>query len=142
MRENIWDDSRIWNDSDTWQDYWQCSHPVIMRIFRLIAREFHEKQDYYVCQFIDIAIPLTSRRIFGRSWRDGVAYLAAHLIWMASQAENYADGVYPLASISEDGASESYRTSAVSMTGNLSTLKASHYGQQYLAMRSPALIII
>jgi len=113
----------------------------ILKIFRLIAKIHAEIPDDEVCKWIFLARPIVSKKNFRRLYETAIAYLAAHLIYMSNQLENEADGILPISSISEDGASENYFHQSVNLDTSMAALKESGFGRTFLSMRQPTMSV-
>jgi len=119
----------------------------ILVIFRIIGVEFSNVADDIVCQWIDLTIPLVSRKRFAHLYYQAVALLTAHRMKMAGMGITTED---PLADIGQMGvgnltrvASYSEGETSISFNQNLSQftdkdaeLALTIYGIQYLTLRN------
>ena len=106
-------------------------------IFRLIANEFSSLPDDYICQWIALARPATSRRIYRRIYQHAVARRTAHYLAMAQKTQNEADGNIPFSSISGENASASFAINTVNLALDDALLRESKHGLWLLANRQP-----
>ena len=119
----------------------KCKCPELL-IFRLIAREFAELKNSYICEWICLTRKWVSRKQFRAVYEDAVALLTAHRLKLARLAEDNADGTnYPVSSISEDGGSESYAIPNINLDMSMAGLKESSYGRLFLAARQPTMFV-
>ena len=111
-------------------------------LFRLIAKEFNELEDDYVCQWLRLARQATGRIAFKGMTRKATAILAAHYLTMEKMADELAeDGLmFPLASLTGENAAESYAVPSMDLSSDNAYLKESKYGRWWLALRQPFII--
>lgn len=116
----------------------------ILSIFRILAAEFASVEDNTVLQWIDLTVPMVSRKQFGTLYEQAVALLAAHRMKIAGCGEEQSskDGDLQLgigdtlrvSSYSEGETSISFNNSAAGTISDTEmTLTA--YGMQYLSLR-------
>ena len=131
------------NNNGTTPPVGDCEYPDVLAVIRTVGREFADWTDAEVCEFIRIGIPWAARQTARRLTTQAIAYMAMHLMKLTGDLEDYADGGYPLSSISEDGASESYSIPPQpSLADAMAALKSTQYGQLFLfAVRQPLLIV-
>jgi len=111
-----------------------CDHAAL-QYFRILASEFSEKSDKDVCIWLTMTEPIVNERFFERMYHQALALLTAHRMKMTSKADDEAEGIYTVASISEDGASEKYLHDRPNLDMDDGSLKMTKYGQQYIELR-------
>ncbi|MCL2223567.1 MAG: DUF4054 domain-containing protein [Defluviitaleaceae bacterium] len=112
----------------------------ILRIFRLFAKEFSDVRDDFVLKIIPLATQRISRRLFRGVQAQAIAYMTAHIMKMAEVAYQESEGVYPVASISEDGGSMSFVHNSVNLALGDAALRETKYGREVLALRQPMIL--
>jgi len=115
------------------------THPELP-IFRLVAREFADMADDYICQWIELTRPWISNKQFRALTPQAVATLTAYRLKAAADALAEADGEVTLASLTGENASESYAVNAVNLALDDAALRENSYGRQFLAMRQAVIM--
>jgi len=108
--------------------------PPALVLFRLFAPEFSEVTDDIVKIWINLTIPLVSTKLFATVYSQALALLTAHRMKLAQLAENAANGIHPVNSISEGGASLSFGVSVASVTDD--ELYLTLFGKQFIELRN------
>jgi len=111
-----------------------------LNVFRILAAEFSELPDAEVCIWLDMTVPLVSERFFRAMYEQALVLLCAHRLKMAQKAQALADGEYEIASISEDGASETYQHERPNIDAGEGSLRLTKYGQMYLEIRDKMVV--
>jgi len=112
------------------------THPAL-RLFRIFATEFQAiKTDSEVCIWLDMTAPLVSERFFLAMYLQALALLTAHRMKMAAMAQDVADDIYPIKSLSGESASASYAINLPNLDTSEGSLKLTKYGQAFLEIRN------
>ena len=123
----------------------------ILVIFRLVAAEFYGKPDAVVEQWIDLTLPLVSRRRFGRLYNQAVALLTAHRIKLAELQEGdplsdigqiNIGNLMRVASFSEGETSVSFNANRADLADKDAELALTQYGIQFLTLRRMSIMSI
>jgi len=123
-------------------------------IFRIVATEFSTINDATVTAWIDLTVPLVSRRRFGKVYEQALALLTAHRMKIANV--NIIDGDDPISDIADIGIGNlmrvaSYSEGEVSIGFNSNVaqykdadaeLALTAYGIQYLSLRRMMIVPI
>ena len=105
-----------------------------LSIFRRIAREFSDVPDDEVLEWMADCRALTEV-IFSGTTQVAHAYLTAHFMWMADDAEELSEKGAKIASLSRAGASVSYAQNTPNLAEMLAAFQESPYGRIFLSKR-------
>ena len=93
--------------------------------------------DEHLETFVELAAGRLSAKVFGARYPEAVAYLAAHLLTMSKRvSENGVASGGAVASVSTGGLSLSFGQSNGQSSAADESLKSTHYGQEFLAIRA------
>jgi len=110
-------------------------HPALP-YFRILAQEHAHMPDEEVTTWLTITEPDVSRSFFGSKYFQALALLAAHRIIMANKARAESAGEYPVASLSEDGGSISFRHDTPNVADEDSIYTLTTHGQEFLRIKN------
>ena len=113
-------------------------------IIRLVGDEFSGVSDAVVGQWIELARPFVSKKVFGKLFEQALAYFTCHMMKISGNGVDLlgdlgkmggSAGVAGIQSISDGGSSISFAWSgAQAVTSAEMVLSETVYGRQYLAI--------
>ena len=113
-------------------------------IIRLVGDEFSGVSDAVVGQWIELARPFVSKKVFGKLFEQALAYFTRHMMKISGNGVDLlgdlgkmggSAGVAGIQSISDGGSSISFAWSgAQAVTSAEMVLSETVYGRQYLAI--------
>ncbi len=116
-----------------------------LEVFRLVGTEFELVPNEEVEKWIEIATPLVSKKVFGKSYQYAIGLLAAHKMKMSGKGDSSVgtvDDSLRVSSYSEGSTSIGFSVSQ----GNNIQVDAEYtltsYGLQYLTLRRTKIIPI
>ena len=117
----------------------------ILKIFRMVAREFEDMSDNDVLSFIDLYSDQISEKRFGASYQKALAYLTAHKLKMNGYGDTGAGTIADslrVGSYSEGETSISYTTGQQANLQVDAEYALTVYGLEFLTLRRNAIIPI
>lgn len=121
---------------------------TVIDIIRIIAPEFNDVGDDTLSQYVEIILPMVSRKQFGNLYKQGLAYLICHKLKMAGFGDNPLGDIgaigagFAVGSVSEGGSSVSFGANQTSNLAADAELGLTAYGVQYLQLRRSVIIPI
>lgn len=116
-----------------------------LEVFRMVGSEFSDLKDDDAIKWIELVTPLVSKKVFGKSYEQAIALLAAHRLKMAGYGDSSVgtvDDALRVSSYSEGSTSIGFSVSQ----GNNIQVDAEYaltvYGLQYLTLRRQKVIPI
>ena len=124
----------------------------VIETIRAVGTEFSDVDDATLENWIEIFLPLVSKKQFGKLYELALAYVICHKMKMAGLGENILGGItgssgaigagFTASSVSDGGTSISFASSG---TGNTTTdmeWTLTVYGSQYLQLRKSLIVPI
>ena len=116
-----------------------------LEVFRMVGSEFSAMEDEEISKWIELATPLVSKKVFGKTYEHAIALLTAHKLKMNGYGDSSVgtvDDSLRVSSYSEGSTSIGFSVSQ----GNNIQVDAEYaltvYGLQYLTLRRQRIIPI
>lgn len=121
---------------------------TIVDMIRVIGPEFSAVDEIAIEDFIEIVLPMVSKKQFGNLYNQAVAYLVCHKMKMAGLGDNPLGDLgmigvgFAVGSVSEGGSSVSFGANQSSNLASDAELGLTAYGIQYLQIRRSVIVPI
>ena len=121
---------------------------TIVEMIRVIGPEFSTVDEIAIEDFIEIVLPMVSKKQFGNLYNQAVAYLVCHKMKMAGLGDNPLGDLgmigvgFAVGSVSEGGSSVSFGANQSSNLASDAELGLTAYGIQYLQIRLSVIVPI